>query len=101
LTVASRAGVFGRCPCEAAIQSVHAQRPLTGRTNHAALAMLYALLAARCPGVSVLMAQADAMLEAGDHAQVRTLAVLARLVAARRRRVTGRRPGRPCRRPSA
>ena len=36
LTSASRAGVFGRYQCEAAIQSVHAQRPITGRTNHAA-----------------------------------------------------------------
>ena len=36
LTVASRAGVFGRFQCEAAIQSVHVQRPITGRTNQCA-----------------------------------------------------------------
>ncbi len=80
LTQASRAGVFGRYQCEAAIQSVHAQRPFTGRTNHAALATLYALLAARCPSVGVLVAQAAAMVEAGDAAQA--LGVLRRLDAA-------------------
>jgi RNA polymerase sigma-70 factor, ECF subfamily len=66
LTAASRAGVFGRYQCEAAIQSVHAQRPITGRTNHAALRTLYGLLAQRCPSIGVLVAQAAALLEAGD-----------------------------------
>lgn len=80
LTIASRAGVFGRYQCEAAIQSVHAQRPIVGRTNHAALAVLYELLAARCPSVGVLVAQAAAMVEAGDAAGA--LAVLDRLVVA-------------------
>jgi RNA polymerase sigma-70 factor (ECF subfamily) len=80
LTTASRAGVFGRFQCEAAIQSVHAQRPLTGCTNHAALSTLYALLAARCPSVGVLVAQAAAMIEAGE--PVQALAVLRRLVPA-------------------
>jgi len=65
LTTASQAGVFGRFQCEAAIQSVHAQRPLTGRTHHDALAMLYRLLAAHCPSVGVRVAQAAAMVEAG------------------------------------
>jgi len=80
LTAASRAGVFGRFQCEAAIQSVHAQRPLTGRTNHDALATLYRLLATHCPSVGVLVGQAAAMVEAGEHAQA--IAVLRRLVAA-------------------
>jgi RNA polymerase sigma-70 factor (ECF subfamily) len=31
LTAAARAGRFGRYQCEAAIQSVHIQRPITGR----------------------------------------------------------------------
>jgi RNA polymerase sigma-70 factor, ECF subfamily len=66
LTAASRAGVFGRYQCEAAIQSVHAQRPITGQTNHAALRTLYGLLAQRCPSVGVLVAQAAALLDAGD-----------------------------------
>jgi RNA polymerase sigma-70 factor (ECF subfamily) len=79
LTAAARAGVFGRYQCEAAIQSVHVQRPITGRTNHAALATLYALLAARCPSVGVLVAQAAAMVEADAH--VEALTVLQRLVA--------------------
>lgn len=79
LTTASRAGVFGRYQCEAAIQSVHAQRPY-GRTNHQALATLYGLLATRCPSVGVLVAQAAAMVEAGDPSQA--LLVLQRLIAA-------------------
>ncbi len=33
LTAASRKGRFGRFQCEAAIQSVHVQRPITGSTN--------------------------------------------------------------------
>lgn len=78
LTAASRAGVFGRFQCEAAIQSVHAQRPLTGRTNHDALATLYGLLATRCPSVGVLVGQAAAMVEAGEPALAMT--VLQRLV---------------------
>jgi RNA polymerase sigma-70 factor (ECF subfamily) len=79
LTVASRAGVFGRYQCEAAIQSVHAQRPVTGRTHHAALATLYGLLAARCPSVGVLVAQAASRVEAGEPAHA--LDILNRLVA--------------------
>jgi len=79
LTTASRAGVFGRYQCEAAIQSVHAQRPLRGEANHAALATLYALLAARCPSVGVLVAQAAAMVEAGKPGEA--LDVLGRLLA--------------------
>lgn len=77
LTAASRAGVFGRFQCEAAIQSVHVQRPIVGQTNHAALALLYGLLAARCPSVGVLVAQAAAMVAAGDAAAA--LAALRRL----------------------
>lgn len=80
LTIAARAGVFGRFQCEAAIQSVHAQRPLTGRTHHEALATLYGLLATHCPSVGVLVAQAAARIEAGEPDQA--LRVLQRLVAA-------------------
>lgn len=68
LTAASRAGRFGRYQCEAAIQSVHAQRPITGRTNHEALATLYDMLAAHAPTVGVLVARAAARLDAGDAA---------------------------------
>lgn len=77
LSVGSRAGVFGRYLCEAAIQSVHAQRAVTGRTHHAALTTLYSLLVERCPSVGALVNQAAALLEAGEPAQA--LAVLGRL----------------------
>jgi RNA polymerase sigma-70 factor (ECF subfamily) len=66
LTAASRRGVFGRFQCEAAIQSVHAQRPLTGRTNHDALATLYRLLVAHCPTVGARVGQAAARLDAAE-----------------------------------
>lgn len=79
LIQASQARVFGRFQCEAAIQSVHAQRPLTGHTQHAALATLYELLATHCPSAGVLVAQAAAMVEAGE--PTRALEVLQRLVA--------------------
>lgn len=46
LAAAARAGRFGRFQCEAAIQSVHAQAAVTGRTDRAALATLDALPAA-------------------------------------------------------
>lgn len=74
LIMASRAGAFGRFQCEAAIQSVHVQRPLTGRTNHKAIATLYRLLAAHCPTVGVRVAQAAALTQAGEPADA--LAVL-------------------------
>lgn len=66
LTEASRAGQFGRFQCEAAIQSVHIQRPVTGRTNYDALRLLYGLLAQHAPGTGVAVAQAAMLLEAGD-----------------------------------
>ena len=65
LTEAARAGQFGRYQCEAAIQSVHAQRAITGRIQHQALTTLYQLLVAHCPTVGVRVAQAAALLEAG------------------------------------
>lgn len=66
LTRAAAHAVFGRYQCEAAIQSVHIQSPITGHTNHHALATLYELLAARCPTVGGRVAQAAAMVEAGE-----------------------------------
>jgi RNA polymerase sigma-70 factor (ECF subfamily) len=77
LTTAARAGVFGRFQCEAAIQSVHAQTPITGRTHHEALATLYRLLVERCPSVGARVCQAAAMTEAGSPAQA--LAALAQI----------------------
>lgn len=64
LTAAARCGVFGRFQCEAAIQSVHVQRPITGRTNHDALVMLYAMLAAAFPSIGVRVGQAAVLVEA-------------------------------------
>ncbi len=77
LTTAAQRGIFGRYQCEAAIQSVHVQRPITGRTNHEALATLYRLLARHSPSIGVFVAQAAAMVEAGD--STNALAVLSRL----------------------
>jgi RNA polymerase sigma-70 factor, ECF subfamily len=68
LIQAARAGQFGRYQCEAAIQSVHSQRPITGVTNFSALMTLYGLLAMHCPSTGVLVAQASVLLETGDAA---------------------------------
>jgi RNA polymerase sigma-70 factor (ECF subfamily) len=78
LTTAAQRGIFGRYQCEAAIQSVHVQTPITGRTNHEALATLYGLLARHSPSVGVLVAQAAAMVEAGD--PTNALTALSRLL---------------------
>lgn len=66
LTTASRAATFGRYQCEAAIQSVHVQRAITGVTNHAALLTLYDLLVAQCPTVGNVVSRAAMLLEAGQ-----------------------------------
>lgn len=66
LTEASRAGRFGRFQTEAAIQSVHAQRGVTGVTNAAALVQLYDLLAAHHPTLGGLVSRAVAHAEAGN-----------------------------------
>ncbi|MCU0909480.1 MAG: RNA polymerase subunit sigma-70 [Rhodobacteraceae bacterium] len=63
---ASLAGRFGRFQCEAAIQSVHAERRITGQVNRAALVTLYAALAQMRPTVGVAVARAAALLGAGD-----------------------------------
>jgi RNA polymerase sigma-70 factor (ECF subfamily) len=66
LTAASRFRIFGRFQCEAAIQSVHAQRAITGMTNYAALRTLYDLLLARAPSVGVMVSRAAMLMSAGD-----------------------------------
>ncbi|TGE00241.1 RNA polymerase sigma factor [Methylobacterium nonmethylotrophicum] len=68
LTAASRSAQFGRYQCEAAIQSVHVQRAVTGVVQHGALSLLYDLLATRAPSIGVLVARAAALLAAGDAA---------------------------------
>ncbi len=58
LTAASRIGRFGRFQTEAAIQSVHVQRPFTGRTNTRALVMLHDLLAEQAPSIGAHVSRA-------------------------------------------
>ena len=58
LMIASRSGVFGRFQTEAAIQSVHAERAVTGRTDLHALVTLYDLLAEHAPSIGVLVGRA-------------------------------------------
>jgi RNA polymerase sigma-70 factor, ECF subfamily len=66
LITAARHGTFGRFQCEAAIQSVHAQRGITGSTNYDALKSLYSLLAQHTPSVGVHVARAGVYVEAGQ-----------------------------------
>lgn len=65
LTRASRFARFGRFQCEAAIQSVHVQRPVTGKLNHAALITLYRLLADHVPGIGARIGLAAVLIETG------------------------------------
>ncbi|MCX7287040.1 MAG: RNA polymerase subunit sigma-70 [Rhodobacterales bacterium] len=58
LTLASRAGRFGRFQCEAAIQSVHVQRAITGKLNLEALETLHGLLTQFHPTVGGQVAHA-------------------------------------------
>ena len=68
LTTASSFRSFGRFQCEAAIQSVHVQRPITGVTNYQALRMLYDLLLRHAPSVGAEVSRAVVILESGDAA---------------------------------
>ena len=60
MTRAAKAAVLGRFQLEAAIQSVHAQRAVTGKTNWRALMLLYDLLAASTPTIGILVSRAVA-----------------------------------------
>ncbi len=73
LTAASRFGTFGRFQCEAAIQSVHVQRPVTGVTNHAALVTLYRLLIAVYPSIGAQVGLAAVLVESGKAGEALTL----------------------------
>lgn len=66
LTTAARFARFGRFQCEAAIQSVHIQRPITGQLNHAALRTLYDLLVAHTDGIGARIGRAVVIAEAED-----------------------------------
>lgn len=65
---AARAGVMGRFQLEAAIQSVHAQRAVSGRTDWEAIALLYAGLVRFAPTVGAQVGHAAALAEARDAA---------------------------------
>lgn len=64
LEAGSRAGRFDRFLYEAAIQSVHAQRAVTGVTDWEAIATLYAALSRVAPTIGAAVARAAAVLEA-------------------------------------
>lgn len=81
LTQAAQAGRFGRFQCEAAIQSVHVQRPIAGRLNLDALVMLDDLLVRHTDGIGARLGRAVVMAERGDAA--RALADLDALAADR------------------
>lgn len=65
LTLAARSGRFGRYQCEAAIQSVHIQRPITGRLNLDALKTLYDLLVSHSDSIGARIGRAVVTAEAG------------------------------------
>jgi RNA polymerase sigma-70 factor, ECF subfamily len=66
LTEAAKARTFGRYQTEAAIQSVHVQRPYFGATNYPALRQLYALLVSRHPSLGAYIGYAAVLLKLND-----------------------------------
>ncbi len=68
LTAAARFGRFGRFQCEAAIHSVHAQRPITGQLNLSALRTLYDLLVEQTGSLGAQIGRAVVLAESGDPA---------------------------------
>jgi predicted RNA polymerase sigma factor len=65
LRQASRAGRPGRFQLEAAVQSAHAMRAVTGRTDWEAIALLYDALIRLAPTVGAVVARAAALAETG------------------------------------
>jgi predicted RNA polymerase sigma factor len=64
LSNAAQAGSIGRFQLEAAIQSVHAQRAWTGRTEWEEIALLYEGLVGLAPTIGVFVGRAAAVAEA-------------------------------------
>ncbi len=87
LTAAARCGRFGRFQCEAAIQSIHIQRPITGQLNYKALRTLYDLLVAQADSIGARIGRAVVIAEADD-----PLAALAELDSLPVSRVEGHQP---------
>lgn len=69
LTLAARQGRFGRFQGEAAIQSVHVQRAVTGQPGPEILLALYDLLLLHAPGLGGMVGRAAVLLEAGRAAE--------------------------------
>jgi RNA polymerase sigma-70 factor (ECF subfamily) len=67
LAAAAALQTIGRFQLEAAIQSVHAHRALTGETDWEAVALLYAELVRRSPTLGALVGRAAALANARDH----------------------------------
>jgi len=74
LSAAARGGRIGRFQLEAAIQSVHAERAGTGRTDWAAIVVFYEHLVGLAPTLGARVAQAAAVAEA--HGAAAGLALL-------------------------
>jgi len=68
LKTAARSGRIGRFQLEAAIQSVHAQRAVTGHTDWEAIALLYEGLVVHAPTIGALVGRAAVVAEARDTA---------------------------------
>ncbi len=68
LNAAERAGRIARYQLEAAIQSAHAERARTGRTDWESIALLYEGLVSLAPGIGALVGRAAAVAEARDAA---------------------------------
>lgn len=66
LTAAARAARFGRYQCEAAIQSVHVQRPITGQLNLRALRTLYDLLVTHTHSIAARLGRLIVMADMGE-----------------------------------
>ncbi len=73
LTEAARAGRPGRFQLEAAIQSVHAQRAVTGTTDWEAVALLYEGVIRVAPTIGALVGRAAAVAEACNAVKAWTL----------------------------
>src|SRR5260370_25486817 len=66
LATAAALRTIGRYQLEAAIQSVHAQRAITGQTDWESVALLYEELARRSPTLGALVGRAAALANARD-----------------------------------
>jgi RNA polymerase sigma-70 factor (ECF subfamily) len=77
LVAAGKLNAFGPYQCEAAIQAVHAERRLSGKTNWLAIAMLYEALLKMRPTIGAEMAEAAVIARlSGPEAGLRKLAAL-------------------------